>query len=552
MGATLFPRQVAQGAAAEAGSEGRMEKTSWRSSLRLAALFAAATFLLHFLINLRAQSIGYGLFRDELYYLVCGRHLDWGYVDQPPFVALAARASELVFGWHSLALFRVLPALAGGLQVAGTGLLAREMGGRRIAQVLAMASMMACPVTLGLDAILSMNVFEPLFWLGTAYGVLRAVRGDGGRWWLVAGVFAGIGLENKWNEVFFLLAMLAALLLLPTRKRLGRSFALCIAIILLLASPNLLWEWHRHWPTLVWLHNTASQGKNVVYGPLAFLWNQVFITGPVSSLLWISGVVWLVLDRSKDRSKDRREDQHEERREGGLRWMGLLYLLYLPSMILLHALDYYLAPVYPLLFAAGGVAWDRWLPPTRVRRLLVPAYICLVAVYGVVAIVSSQPVLTPPQYARYIVGSVARPKDPGTFEKSPLPELLADMTGWRDVANKLADVYGSLTPAEQARAVILTENYGEASAVNVYRPDVPTAVSGHQNYWYWGPRGHDGSIVIVFGGSRKRLAQEFGSISVAARTTNPWGQPFEAAPIYICRQPRQPLAAMWPSLRNWL
>ena len=536
MGTTLFPRQAAQGAMPEAAPRSWTDKTPWRSSLQLAAAFAVATLLLHFLINLRAQSIGYGLFRDELYYLVCGRNLAWGYVDQPPFIALAARFSELVFGWHSLAFFRILPALAGGLQVAGTGLLAREMGGRRLAQILAMVSMMACPVTLGLDAILSMNAFEPLFWLGTAYAVVRAIRGDSGRWWLVAGAFAGVGLENKWNEAFFLVAMLAALLLLPTRKLLGRSFVFCVAIVVLLALPNLLWEAHRHWPTLEWLHNAASQGKNVVYSPPAFIWNQIFITGPLSSLLWISGVAWLVMDR----------------RERGLRWIGLLYLLYLPSMILLHALDYYLAPIYPLLFAAGGVAWDQWLRPPRMRRLLVPIYICLVVVYGVAAILSSQPVLTPPEYARYISGSVARPKDPGTLEKSPLPELLADMTGWQDVANKLADVYGSLTPEEQARAVILTENYGEASAVNVYRPDVPIAVSGHQNYWYWGPRGHDGSVVIVFGGSRRKLENNFGSVSVAARTTNQWGQPFEAAPIYICRQPRQSLAAMWPSFKNWL
>ena len=159
----MIDNEVLQNLRTETGPAPTRDKAGWRETLRLAAVFGAATFLLHFLINLRAQHIGYGLFRDELYYIVCGRNLAWGYVDQPPFVALAARFSEVVFGWHSLALFRVLPSLAGALEVAGTGLLVREMGGRRIAQALAMVSILACPVTLGIDAILSMNTFEPLF-----------------------------------------------------------------------------------------------------------------------------------------------------------------------------------------------------------------------------------------------------------------------------------------------------------------------------------------------------------------------------------------------------
>src|SRR5580698_2429723 len=199
---------------------------------RLAGFLGLITFLLHVVVNLRAQHLGYGLFRDELYYIICGRNLAWGYVDQPPVIALAARFTELVFGWHSLVLFRLLPTLAGALEVAGTGLLVREMGGRRTAQIIAMIGVMACPVVLAIDAILSMNCFEPLFWLGTAYAVLRAVRGDGTRWWIIAGIVAGLGLENKWNEAFFLFAMLPALLLTPGRKALAtKGFAACVALI---------------------------------------------------------------------------------------------------------------------------------------------------------------------------------------------------------------------------------------------------------------------------------------------------------------------------------
>jgi hypothetical protein len=457
-------------------------------------------------------------------------------VDHPPMVALAARFSELVFGWHSLALFRLLPSLAGGLEVAGTALLVREMGGRRLGQVLAMIGVMTCPVVLAIDAILSMNCFEPLFWMGTAYAVLRAVRGDGTRWWVVAGVVAGLGLENKWNEAFFLCALLPALLLTPARRALGsRCLAACIGLIVLIALPNLLWEAHRGWPTLIWLHNVMTQGTNVRLGPGAFLWQQVFITGPLSSLLWLGGLVWLLAGRAAR----------------GLRWMGVLYVLYLPAMMALHANDYYLAPVYPLLFAAGGVAWDQCLAAGWARRIAIPVYACAILAYGIVGILIVQPVLTPPEYVHYIAHTSLKPREFNASAHAPQPELTADMTGWRDLADKLAGTYWSLPAADRSKAGILVGNYGEASAVNVYRPDVPLAISGHQNYWYWGPRGHDGSVVVAFGIKREVLEQEFASVLEVARTTNTWGQPYEAIPVYVCRNAKQNLLGAWPALKQW-
>ena len=513
----------------------RPEKEDLLPTLRLASSFAAFTVVLHVAINLRAQSIGYGLFRDEMYYLICGRNLAWGYVDQPPIIALAARFSELVFGWHHLALFRLLPSLAGGVEVMGAGLLAREMGGRRTAQILAMLGVMTCPVVLAVDCFLSMNCFEPVFWMATAYSILRAVRGDGERWWIAAGVMAGLGLENKWNETFFLFALLAALLVTPARRALGRGFWICVALIVLIASPNLVWEIHRDWPTLVWLHNETSHGKNIVYGPGMFLWNQIFINGPLSLLLWGSGLVWLLVGRAAR----------------GLRWIGVTYVLYYFGMMALHANDYYLAPIYPLLFAAGGVAWDQWIKARGTRQIALPVFGLLIAVYGALGILSVQPVLTPAQYMRWIAGTGLRPKEFNAEAKSPLPELMADMTGWKDVADKVAAAYWSLSPADRQRAGILVDNYGEASAVIVYRPDVPTAISGHQNYWYWGPRGHDGSVMVVFGESRQALEKQYASVTEVSRTTNPWGQPYEAQPIFLCRDPKLDLQAAWPSMKRW-
>lgn len=505
-----------------------------RETLKLASFFGLITFLVHVAVNLRAQHVGYGLFRDEMYYIMCGRHLAWGYVDQPPIIALAARLTEVVFGWHSLPLFRILPSLAGALEVAGTGLLVQEMGGRRRAQIIAMFGVMVCPVVLAIDAFLSMNCFEPLFWIGTAYAVLRAVRGDR-RWWIVAGVVAGNGLENKWNEVFFLVAMLAALLLTPARRMLDRWFAACCGLIMLIALPNLVWEIRRGWPTLVWLHNVKTHGVNIIYGPKDFLLNQLVMTGILSSFLLLGGLIWLLTSRKASK----------------FRWIGLLYVLYLLGMMALHANDYYLAPVYPLLFAAGGLAWDQWLSAKWPRRIVMPVYACVIGLYGILGILILQPVLTPPEFVRYIAHTALKPREFNASVHTPQPELTADMTGWRDLADKLADAYWSLSPSDRMKAGILVDSYGQASAVNVYRPDVPTAISGHQNYWYWGPRGHDGSVMVVFGEPREDLEKRFESVTEVSRTVNKWGHASERGPVYICRRSRQNLIEDWGSWKKW-
>ena len=191
------------------------ERTPLRSALLLSAIFAALTFLVHFASSLWGSHLGYGFFRDELYFLVCGRHLAWGYVDQPPLVAVQARVAELLFGLSPTGI-RVFSFLAAGGTVGLTGLLAWQLGGRRTAQVLAMMAVLAGPVFLGTANYLSMNSFEPCFWMGALLAVLRIAEGSGGmRAWVVFGVLAGLGIENKHSTVFFLVALLAGLLLSP-------------------------------------------------------------------------------------------------------------------------------------------------------------------------------------------------------------------------------------------------------------------------------------------------------------------------------------------------
>lgn len=509
-------------------------------ALWLAGGFAAVKLLLHVVANVLAQRAGYGIFRDELYYLVCGRNLDWGYLDQPPMVALQARVAETVFGWHTLWMFRMLPSLAGALTVGMAGLLAWAMGGGRWAQMLAMLGVLCSPILVGVDGNLSMNAWEPVFWEGIAlllvgvlrrWGTGRAVAGL----WVGIGVLAGLALENKWNVAFFLLAMFVGVVLSPQRGVLWNRWVLVGTVVAVaLAAPNLLWEVHRGWPTLEWLRNDATGNKNIHLGPVAFLANQVQVQNPAGLLLWGAGWVWFLFGTEAKKYRS----------------FGLMFLLYLPMMIAMHAKDYYLVPVFPILFAGGGVAWasrlhGRW-------RMLAPAYAVLLVMVAALSLPLALPVLRPEQYVRYTAWLGRKTPETQTFDHAALPQYFADMRGWREKADALADAYWGLTPEERAKAVIYTTNYGGASAVAVYRPDVPVAVSGHQNYWYWGPRGHTGEVMVIYGDSRKTDEEEFATVQKVGWRPDPWAEPYEQKPIYVCRGPKGwTLPGLWPKVKEW-
>jgi 4-amino-4-deoxy-L-arabinose transferase-like glycosyltransferase len=253
-----------------------------RSALRLGSGFAVFTVLLHVALTLWVKHEGYGYFRDELYYLICGRHLAWGYVDHGPLVAVQARLAERLFG-KSLVGLRMFSAIAGGIRVLLTGLLAWALGGRRAAQCLAMIGVTVAACYLGGDSYLSMNSVESTFWMGCLLALILIERGSSERWWLVFGALAGLGLLNKPDMTFFLTALLLALLLTPQRRLLRSWWMLAgVGLMLLIVMPYLVWQVHNDWPTWEFLQNGRAHHKNVVLGPFAFLMAQVNTLLPAS------------------------------------------------------------------------------------------------------------------------------------------------------------------------------------------------------------------------------------------------------------------------------
>ena len=507
---------------------------SFQSALRLATLFAAIKLVLHIATNLWEAHIGYGYFRDEFYYIICGRNLAWGYVDHGPLVALQAKLALALFG-KSLAGIRMLSALGGAGRVFLTGILAWSLGGRRPAQGLAMLGVLVAPQYLGTDSFLSMNSFESLFWMGCLLALTLLVRGCSERIWLLFGISGGLGLLNKPSMTFFLVALLVAILLTPQRRFLFSKWAAAG-----IALPNLLWQIHNHWPTLEFLHNGQVQNKNIKLAPLPFLGKQIMNLQPVTLLIWGAGLIWLLRNPLAK----------------SWRWLGLAYLFFLAGMMAMHAKDYYVAPIYPILFAAGGIAWEqRFASRRRVtenRIFAFPVMSTALIVFGILLLPLAIPVLQPSNWIAYTKAVHLYNASDNTENDAsgPLPQFYADRFGWQEEVDQVTRIYYSLSPEDQAKVAIYGSNYGEASAINFLGHGLPTAISGHNSYWLWGPRGATGDVMIVINGATPEEMHKFyDSVEIAGRMNTPLSMPFEHRNIYLVRGRHKKIFEDWPSFK---
>jgi MFS family permease len=517
-----------------------------RQVMLLAAAFAMLKFVLHVGVNLWQAHLGWGYFRDEMYYILCGQHLDWGYVDHGPIVALQARGTVALFG-KSLAGIRMLSAVAGAAKLFLTGMLAWALGGRRVAQALAMLGVLLAPEFLALDSFLSMNSFEPVFWMTAVFALLMVLREGSDPhsvwpWWLAFGAAGGLGIENKPSMAVFLIALLIGLLLTPQRRIVfTRGAAVAVAIIVVLALPNLVWQIHHQWPTLEFLHNGKAEHKNVTLSPLAFLGAQVMMLNPLALPLWLAGLGWLLVSR----------------RARTWRFAGLAYVAFVLLMMATRdAKDYYLAPVYPLLFAAGGACWQTLLARPK-TRWLVPAYAALLTISGVLIVPLVLPVLSPQQWLAYNVRMHLREKAGNTENEqtSEFPQFFADRFGWQEEVNEVTRIYNALPAADRARAGIFCSNYGEASAINFLGAGrgLPFAISGHNSYWMWGPHGESGEVMIVIsGGSIDEVRKYYNSVEIAGRMQHPYAMPYENRNIYLCRGRKASIPADWAEFKHYI
>jgi hypothetical protein len=479
----------------------------------------------------------YGYFRDELYYMATGDHLAWGYVDFAPLAALLMHISRALFG-DSLHAIRLLPALAQGILIVLTGLIARELGGKKFAVFLSCVCVLLGPVILVNATRFSMNAFEPLFWMGCVYILLLAINRDRPKLLVWCGVLLGLGLENKHSTAFFLLS-LAAGLLATSDRRLYKSkwFWTGVAIAFLICLPNLIWQYQHGFPTWVDLNNVRNTHKNIDLPPLEFLKHQIMMLGPASVLVWIAGLGFLLFHRGGKRYRS----------------LGVTYLVFLAVMMALHAKDYYVAPIYPMLFAAGGVMWETVTSARAGVRWVRVAIAALVVATGIVVVPMVVPILPVAKIVPYMEALGVGVSQTETDASSALPQYFADEFGWQEMVAAVAGVYNALPPEERAKTGILAGNYGEAGAIDFFGPryGLPKSISAHQNYYYWGYRNYTGESLILLEWDVADARDWCQSVQQGPQIAFPYTMGWEHYTILVCHGFNEPLATAWPKLKHW-
>ncbi len=479
---------------------------------------------------LLAFSGRYGFHRDELYFLDCARHLSAAYVDQPVFTPLLARLSLSLFGVSVVGL-RLWSDLAAFASVVLGGLLAREFGGGRTAQLLGALGVATAPAYLGADHLLETTSFDLLAWPALALVLVRIGRTGNTRLFVPAGVILGLGLANKHSIAFFGLAVvLGTLLSGGSRVIVNRWFLAGAAVAVLFAVPDLWWQATHGWATLDMTRALARENGGLG-NAISFLFSQLFMASPVLIPVWLIGLrsLW---------------------RSGVPLWRAMAWaygLLIVFFAATAGAKPYYVAALYPILIAAGAVVLEhRWIEGAVMADQLRSLGIALTVAF-LVTLPFTLPVLPAKDGASAFFTKV-----------NPVP---AETIGWPELVQSVASVWHALPAGQRADGVIFTSNYGEAGAINeLGRTDgLPTAVSGHNSEWFWGPGNPDATTVVaVFSGQAVSsdtgpFMDLFARCRLAATIHNAQGvsNQEEGGHVYVCTGPVQTWGALWPSLRHY-
>jgi hypothetical protein len=518
------------------------------NGLLIVIAIALGKFLFHCYFNNR-----YGYFRDEFDYMDCGDHLAWGYVDQPPLIPFLIHVCRTVLG-DSLRSIRLIPALASSLLVVETAILAREFGGRRFALLLSAIAVVIAPQYLSNGSLLGTNCLEPNLWMGCAYFAILAIKRNDPRYWLWFGVLAGLGLEEKYSIAVFGVGMVVGLLLTAERRVfLNPWIWLGGLAAFLIFLPNLLWNIHNHWPFVELMHNIRADGRDVVLPLPQYFFQQTLLVHPFTAPIWITGLIALFVSL---RFKPYR----------ALAWC---YLVCFTVFFVLHGKNYYLAPVYPMLLAAGAVIIEPAIDGRRIesratasfktghrlRAWLEPAIVIVLLASGAHLAPVVVPVFSPDKFIAYMKYLPMKlPVMEHSHARAVLPQWYADQFGWEEIVDETVKAYNQLSPAERPGCGIFAQDYGQAGAIDFLgrRYGLPPALSGHQTYFLWGPRGYSGNCLVVLDESRERLEELFEHVEyVGTSADNPYALERQIA-VYVCRGARfGTLEKIWPQLKKW-
>lgn len=466
-------------------------------------------------VGTMAVAGSYGFQRDELYYLACARHLAWGYFDFPAIVPALARLNVLLFG-TGVATLRLFSILAGAAVILIAAMIAREMAGGPKTQTLAAFAVLFCPMFLGGNILFQTVTFDQLTWALAIYMSVRLLRtGDRRLWPLLGGAF-GIGLETKYTILALAAGLLVGFLLSPQRRvLLSRGPYIAAGTALLILLPNLIWQAQEGWPSLTYvLQHSGNTGTRP-----QFLEETLLLLGPLGLVLAALGYPEL-FSRPWLRP---------------IAWAGVLTPLLLLAA---NGKSYYAGPIYPLLLAAGSVRAGRLFARNRIVSAVV-----LVILAGLTAVLTPLELPVLPLKQAVSTGMIKARKD------------FADMLGWQGIAADTARAYRSLPAAERAHASIVTTNYGEAGAIDLYGPryGLPHAISGDLTYALWRPKHVPGATIVTVGFPPSFMRRYYRSVIVSGIIHMPHNVQNEEAgsPILICRDPTTSFDVFFAHIHGW-
>lgn len=413
---------------------------------------------------------------------------------------------------------------------------------------------------LAIDNLLSMNSLEPVFWMLCVYFAVKATKKEEQEApneekihsssltfrpsvnpsanWLFFGLFAGLGLMNKHSMIFFGASIVAGLLLTNKRKVfLDKYFWAGGVIAFLIFLPNIIWQIQNDFATLELLRNVQATGKNVEMSPFEFFVSQIMGLLPLTFPVWIAGIYFFLFDKKGAK----------------FRFLGIAYLVLLALMIYLKAKDYYLIPVYPMLFAGGAVFWEQLIEKFKALRFLKYVYPVLILIPAMMAAPLVVPILPIETLIDYQKSIGYKPPKTEVLHDAPVQQIFGDQFGWRELAEKTAEVYNSLPPEERAKAGIYASNYGEAGAIDFFggQYGLPKSISGHQSYFVWGPRDYTGEVLIILGWHREDAEKMCESVEEKTEINHPYSPSYEKYKIIVCRKTRKPLPEIWQKLKFW-
>ncbi|MFI5182491.1 MAG: ArnT family glycosyltransferase [Thermoanaerobaculia bacterium] len=500
---------------------------------RTIAALSLASLGVHVAVNALG---GYGYFRDELYYIACSRHLDAGYVDQPPLSIWLLALARGVLGTSVFAI-RLVPAILSALSTALVCLLARRMGGGWGAMILGGLCFLVAPQLLGFHAYYSMNSLDILVWLMAAHALLALVeRATLGRW-AGLGIILGLGLLNKISVLWLGAGVLAAILFTSLRRELRKPGPYVAGLLaLVIFAPYLTWNARLGFPHLEFMRN-ATANKYSSLTRLRFLADQLRAMNPLTFLVSLPGLAWCLAGR-------------EGRR---YRVLGASFLAVFGILLAnTHTKSEYVAAAYPALFACGGVAVER-LSRTW-PRVAVPALAGLLVSTGALLAPIALPILPVESYIRYAQRMGVAPSTPENQKLSRLPQFFADMHGWEELAEDVSRAYRTIPEAERKTTVAFVTNYGEAGALELYsrKYPLPRVICNHNSYWLWGVGPTPITTFIRLGGRREDYLESYEDVTASGIHTCRYAMPYEDdLGIFIARKRRVPIERAWGEYRHF-